>query len=123
MRKLGVLTTLAGGTINAPNGVALATGSNFLGHGAVNARITGELGSVIEADGALVHGRCRFTGRLRFATANCRTKQFAVTLNSSAQVDLGNLTTLGNGASPGTSQRHQRLSRRLRRRHHRLWHD
>ena len=31
-----------------------------------------------------------------------RTKQFAVTLNSSAAVGLGNLTTLGNGASPGT---------------------
>jgi hypothetical protein len=102
--RLGILTSLAGGTINAPNGVAFATGSNLLGHGAVNAQVTGELGSVIEADGALALGDAAAPAGFNFA-GQLRTKQFTVTLNSITPVGLGNLTTLGSGAAPGARSR------------------
>jgi hypothetical protein len=98
--RLGVLTSLAGGTINAPNGVAFAAGSNLLGHGAINAQVTGDLGSVIEADGALALGDATSPAGFNFA-GQLRIKQFAVTFNSTTPVGLGNLTTLGSGASPG----------------------
>ena len=100
--RLGVLTSLAGGTINAPNGVAFATGSNLLGHGAINAQVTGDLGSVIEADGTLSMGDAASPAGFNFA-GQLRTKQFAVALNSSAAIGLGNLTILGNGAAPARS--------------------
>jgi fibronectin-binding autotransporter adhesin len=99
--KLGVLTTLNGGTINAPNGVTFPSGSNFLGHGTGNARVTGESGAVIEADGALALGDAASPSGFSFG-GELRTKQFAVTLNTSAIVGLGKLTTLGSGASAGT---------------------
>jgi hypothetical protein len=99
--RLGVLTTLAGGTINAPNGVTLASGSNFQGSGTINARVAGELGAVIEATGALALGDATSPAGFNF-NGELRTKQFAVTLNSSAPVGLGNLTVLGSGATAGT---------------------
>ena len=99
--QLGVLTALAGGTISAPNGVYLSGGGNLVGNGAVNARVTGDNGSVIQATGALALGDAASPAGYA-SNGELRTKQFAVTLNSSAQAALGNLTTLGNGASAGT---------------------
>jgi hypothetical protein len=99
--QLGVLTSLGGGTISAPNGVTLDSGSNLLGHGTVNARVAAELGSVIEADGPLAIGQG--SSPAGFSTnGELRTNQHAVTINSSSQAALGNLTTLGSGSSPGT---------------------
>jgi hypothetical protein len=99
--RLGVLTTLSGGTINAPNGVTFASGSNFQGSGTVNARVAGELGAMIEATGALALGDATSPAGFNF-NGELRTKQFAVTLNSSAPIGLGNLTVLGSGATAGT---------------------
>lgn len=99
--RLGALTSLNGGTIKAPNGIALATGSNLAGNGFVNERFTGELGSVIEADGALSLGDAALPAGFNFA-GELRVHQFAVTLGSSAQAALGNFTTLGRGGMPGT---------------------
>jgi T5SS/PEP-CTERM-associated repeat protein len=98
--RLGSLTTMAGGTINAPNGVTLASGSNLVASGAVNARIAGELGAVIQAAGALSLGAASSPAGFAFA-GELRTLQHTVTLNSSSQAALGNLTTLGAVASPG----------------------
>jgi hypothetical protein len=67
----------------------------------VNARVTGDAGSVIEASGTLTLGSASSPAGFVY-DGELRTKQFAVTLNSSAIVGLGNLTTLGNGATPGT---------------------
>ena len=67
----------------------------------MNARVTGDTGSVIEASGALALGSASSPAGFNF-DGEIRTKQFAVTLNSSAASGLGNLTTLGNGATPGT---------------------
>jgi hypothetical protein len=99
--RLGVLTLLTGGSIVAPNGVTLASGSNLQGSGTVTARVAGNLGSVIEATGGLTLGDPTSPAGFNYA-GELRTKQFVVALNSSAAVGLGNLTTLGNGASPGT---------------------
>jgi autotransporter-associated beta strand protein len=99
--RLGILTTLTGGTISAPNGVAFATGSNFLGRGALNARVSGDEGSIIEANGTLALGDAASPAGY-VSSGELRTRQFAVTLNSAAQATLGNLTTLGSGASAGT---------------------
>jgi hypothetical protein len=102
--RLGVLTTLAGGTINAPNGVALPSGSTLQGSGTITTRVAGERGALIEAGGALTMGDntspaapagFNYAGELR-------TKQFTVTLQASAAVGLGNLTTMGFGGVPGT---------------------
>jgi hypothetical protein len=99
--RLGTLTSLTGGTIHAATGVAFAAGSNFQGSGTVNARVAGEAGAVIEAGGALALGAAASPAGFNY-DGELRTRQFAVTLHSSAAVGLGNLTTLGNGASPGT---------------------
>jgi autotransporter-associated beta strand protein/T5SS/PEP-CTERM-associated repeat protein len=99
--RLGVLTSLTGGAINASNGIAFAAGSNLLGRGAVNARIAGDAGSVIEANGALALGDAASPAGFNSA-GELRTREHTVTLRSGAQVSLGNLTTLGSGASPGT---------------------
>jgi hypothetical protein len=99
--RLGILTTLAGGTIAAPNGVVFPSGSNFLGRGTVSARVTGEAGSVIEASGSLALGNVASPVGFNFG-GELRVRQHTVTLNSSAQALLGDLTTLGSGASPGT---------------------
>lgn len=79
--KLGVLTSLVGGTIIAPNGVSLGSGSNLLGHGAINAQVVGELGSVIEADGDLALGDSTSPAGFNDA-GQLRVKENIVTLNS-----------------------------------------
>ena len=99
--KLGVLTTMSGGTINAPNGITLGSGSNLQGSGNVSTRVTGEPGAVIEAGGALSLGDTTSPAGFSYG-GELRTKQFAVTLNSTAPVGLGILTTLGNGGTGGT---------------------
>ena len=99
--QLGSLTTLSGGTIFAVNGFYLSGGGNLIGSGSLNSRFTGSAGSVVEATGALALGDSTSPAGFNF-DGELHTKQFAVTLNSSAPVGLGNLTTLGNGASSGT---------------------
>jgi hypothetical protein len=99
--RLGVLTSLSGGSISAPNGVYLSGGGNLVGSGAVKARLTGDSGSVIEATGALALGDASSPAGFSYA-GELHTKQFTVTLNSSGPATLGNLTTLGSGAIPGT---------------------
>ena len=99
--RLGTLTSLAGGIINAPNGIYISGGGNLVGSGTVSGRVTGDTGSVIEATGALALGSAASPAGFVY-DGELRTKQFAVTLNSSAVAGLGNLTTLGNGATPGT---------------------
>ena len=99
--RLGVLTSLSGGTITASDGVYLSGGGNLVGNGAVNARITGDSGSVIEAAGSLALGDASSPAGFNYA-GELHTKQFSVTLNSSGPATLGSLTTLGSGASPGS---------------------
>jgi hypothetical protein len=99
--RLGVLTALGGGTINAPNGVTLPAGSNLVGPGNVNGRVTGEAGSLIQANGSLTLGDANSPAGFDFG-GELRTGVGTVTINSSATAGLGNLTTLGAGILSGT---------------------
>jgi hypothetical protein len=99
--QLGTVTTLVGGTINAPNGVAFGSGSNFAGHGSIVGRVTGQLGSVISADGSLALGDINSPAGFDFG-GELRVGSNTVNLNSNASATVGNLTTLGSGASAGT---------------------
>src|SRR5262249_24425079 len=87
--------------INATNGVYLSGGGNLQGNGVVNARLTGDAGSVIEANGALTLGDAASPAGFSF-DGELRCKQFTGTVNSSAPAKLGNRTKPRNGASPGT---------------------
>jgi T5SS/PEP-CTERM-associated repeat protein len=99
--QLGSLTTINGGTIFAVNGMYLSGGGNLVGSGTLSSRFTGASGSVVEATGTLAIGDSTSAAGFNF-DGELHTKQFTVTLNSSAPAGLGNLTTLGTVSSPGT---------------------
>ncbi len=99
--RLGALTTLAGGTIAAPHGIVFASGSNFLGRGAVDARVSGEAGSVIEVNGPLALGDAASPAGFNFG-GELRVREHTVTIFSSSQAALGDLTTLGGVGGAGT---------------------
>ncbi len=99
--KLGILTSIAGGTINAPNGVTLVAGCSLTGSGTVNAEFSAAAGSVIQATGNLTLGAAgspagfHGDGKL-IVGAN------TVTINDANAARLGTLVTLGSGSTPGT---------------------
>ena len=101
--NLGVLTTLAGGSINAPNGISLGTGCNLSGSGTVNGAVSAGYGSVIYATGNLTLGDSTaydgFTsnGRL-YTNANTVTLNSADAANNKNAVVLGSLTQLDGGS-------------------------
>jgi T5SS/PEP-CTERM-associated repeat protein len=99
--RLGPLTTLAGGSLAAPNGVALDVGSALAGFGAVNARVASAFGSTIDASGNLGLGD---PGALDgyFSDGVLDANHFAVTLNDRNAAVLGSLTLLGDATGPGT---------------------
>jgi autotransporter-associated beta strand protein len=96
--QLGVLTTLNTGTINAPNGVTLATGSVLQGGGSINGRFTGPAGSVISCSLACT---MQLGDATSFAGFNfggeIQDPLGALTLNSAGTATLGNLTTVSGG--------------------------
>lgn len=100
--KLGRLTNLLGGTINAgAGGVALGNGDTLHGWGTVNARVAADIGSLINATDSL-----DTTGPLTLGDSSSpagfvtrgelRVGPYgAVTLLDANQAVLGSLTTLG----------------------------
>jgi autotransporter-associated beta strand protein len=97
--QLGAFTYLNAGTINAPNGVSLPTGSWLVGGGRLNGRVVGEPGSIIsvslnqtlEMGDASSPAGFNYGGELRVGPLG------TMTLDSSGPVTLGNLTTIGGG--------------------------
>ena len=93
---LGIQTTLAGGTLAAPNGVAIGVGDNLVGSGTVDAKVAAGFGSTIAASGDLVLGDADsysgFTsdGEL-YVNGN------TVTIHDKNQVVLGALTEITGG--------------------------
>jgi len=91
---LGVLTTLDGGSLAAPNGVALSTGRVLTGAGSVVGRVAAQVGSTIQANGTLSLGDRGavdgFVGEGVLIVGRHR-----VTLNDSNLAVLGALTSLG----------------------------
>jgi hypothetical protein len=96
--QLGAFTYLNTGTINAPNGLSLPTGSWLVGGGRVNGRVVGQPGAVIsvplgqtfELGDPSSPAGFNFGGELRVGLGT-------MTLDSSGPVTLGNLTTIGSG--------------------------
>ncbi len=100
--NLGVLTSLAGGTINAANGVSLGIGSNLSGNGTVSGKVAAGFGSTIEASGGnLALGNS--SSLVGFASdGEIYTGTNTLTLNDSNQAVLGSYTQVGSGGTSGT---------------------
>ena len=101
MANLGPYTTIAGGTINASNGLFLQGASSIQGNGNVNGRIAAAFGSTITATGNLTLGDGNsYAG---FASdGELYTGANTVTINDRNVAVLGTLTQLGDGANGGT---------------------
>ncbi len=100
--KLGP-TKLNGGTLVAANGVAVPTGLALTARGTIQARVSSEAGSLIEATGPLTLGDATSFGGF-FSNGELRTLKHTVTLLDKNQAVLGNLTEIGDlpSAQPGT---------------------
>ena len=99
--NLGTLTTIAGGTLTAPNGVSLGVGRIIAGSGVVAGKVAGTTGSTIAASGNLALGNA--ASPAGFTTdGEIYTGTNVVTLNDSNQAVLGSLTQLGSGGVSGT---------------------
>lgn len=101
--KLGP-TSLTGGTLIAANGVAVPTGLALTANGAIQARVSSEAGSLIEAfGGPLTMGDAASFGGF-FSNGELRTGKFNVSLLDKNQAVLGSLTEVGDlpNAASGT---------------------
>jgi autotransporter-associated beta strand protein len=101
--NLGVLTTLGGGTLAAPNGVSIGVGCNLVGLGVVNGKIAAGYGSTINATGNLILGDSTSPvgfvsdGEL-YTNANTVTLNSANAANNMNAVVLGSLTEIDGGS-------------------------
>jgi hypothetical protein len=99
--RLDGLTAMTGGVINSPSGVSLGSGAALSGHGQVNGKFAGGVGSIIEAEGPLTLGEQN--SLVGFVTAGeIHAKQHSIVLKSKNAATLGSLTTLGSAAGGGT---------------------
>ena len=98
---LGVLTELDGGTLTAPNGIALGSGENLVGHGVVDAKVASGFGSTIEATGNLTLGDPNAHDGF-FSDGTLIVGDNAVILHDANQAVLGSLTELGSDIADGT---------------------
>ncbi|MEI8372338.1 MAG: autotransporter-associated beta strand repeat-containing protein [Planctomycetota bacterium] len=94
--NLGVLTTLSGGTLTAPNGVTIPLGGNLVGSGTVNGAVAAGIGSTIEATDNLVLGDSNSYDGF-FSDGRLYAGSHTVTIHSKSQAALGSLTTLAGG--------------------------
>jgi hypothetical protein len=96
-----MLTTLNNGSTIVPRGVTLTAGQVFRGRGTVTGPIAADVGSTIEATGALTMGDASSPAGF-FSRGELRVFTNTVTLLDSNQVVLGSNTRLGNAGVPGT---------------------
>ena len=99
--SLSPLTTLAGGTLSADNGIVIGPGSSVFGSGSVDAKISSGFGSMIEAAGDLALGDANSYDGF-FSDGSLITGAHTVTINDRNVAVLGSLTQLGDGATGGT---------------------
>ena len=98
---LPALTTLNGGTLAAPNGVALGVGQSLVGQGTVNGKLTAQAGSTIYATGDFAIGSATNVAGY-YSDGELYTNAHTVTLNDMNEAVLGTLTQVGDGLNPGT---------------------
>jgi autotransporter-associated beta strand protein len=105
VRSLNFITlpdvTLAGGTLNAPNGYAIPLGAVLQGMGGVTGRVASANGSTILASGNLTIGDAAHVAGVNL-DGELYTDQFTVSLSDANQAVLGALTHLGDGTNNGT---------------------
>ncbi len=97
----GPVVNLSGGTLNAPNGIAIGGAENIFGHGTINAKVAAQSGSIIAAtsgnltlgDGSAFDGF--FSDGILIANNN------TVVINDLNSAVLGSLTRLGDGTGVG----------------------
>ncbi len=98
--RLGVLTTIDGGVLEAPGGVGLGLGCTLQGTGTVAGSVAAQVGSTILATGDLVLGDANAydgfvsDGRLHVNAHN-------VTIHDRNEGVLGSLTQIGDDTGPG----------------------
>ena len=98
---VGPITTLNGGNLSAPNGIALSASQTIVGNGTVNAKIAAQIGSTISATGNLALGDvASFSGFV--SDGELYTNDHAVLLNDRDAAVLGALTVIGNSSGAGT---------------------
>jgi hypothetical protein len=94
--SLGLLTELAGGTLNSQSGFALGPGSNLVGRGSVVGRLAATFGSTIEATGNLGLGDAGAYDGF-FSDGSLVVGANTVTIYDRNEAVLGSLTQLGGG--------------------------
>ena len=92
--------TLAGGTLDAPNGYAIPLGAALQGTGNVTGRIATANGSTIIATGAMGLGDISHPAGVNL-DGELYTNQFIVSMSDSNQAVLGSLTDLGTATQNG----------------------
>ncbi|MBA3483932.1 MAG: hypothetical protein H0T51_19170 [Pirellulales bacterium] len=93
--------TLAGGTLNVPNGYAVPLGAVLQGNGGVTGRLATANGSTIIASGNLTLGDAAHPAGVNF-DGELYTNNNTVTLQDSNQAVLGSITDLGTATLDGT---------------------
>ena len=105
LRSLNFITlpdvTLAGGTLNAPNGYAIPLGAVLQGLGGVTGRVASANGSSILASGNLTIGDAAHVAGVNL-DGELYTDEYTVDLNDANQAVVGALTHLGDGTNNGT---------------------
>ena len=99
---LGTLTTISGGTLNAPNGIYVGGACSIVGSGTINGKLSAGYGSTISAAGNLNLGDPTKTNGF-FSDGELYTNGYTVTVSSSNAagninaVVLGSLTNIEGG--------------------------
>jgi autotransporter-associated beta strand protein len=93
--------TLAGGTLNVPNGYAIPLGAVLQGTGGVTGRLATANGSTIIASGNLTLGDFAHPAGVNF-DGELYTNNNTVTLQDSNQAVLGSITDIGTATLDGT---------------------
>lgn len=96
------LSTLAGGTILAANGIAFGSGANVVGAGTISGRVAAASGSRFEADGGTLIGGDALSYAGFSSDGELYTNANEVQLLDRNEAVLGSLTQLGNGSAGGT---------------------
>lgn len=96
------LSTLAGGTILAANGIAFGSGANAVGRGTISGRVAAGSGSRLEADGGTLIGGDALSYAGFSSDGELYTNANEVELLDRNEAVLGSLTQLGDNAGGGT---------------------
>ena len=99
---LGNETTVAGGTLQAANGVALNASDNLVGYGTVNGAVSANMGATIAAEGGNLQLGDASAPDGFFSDGRMYTEGNIVTLLDANQAVVGSLTQLGTAAADGT---------------------